>query len=114
MKKAISFFLFLGILFLALPFPASASGPVPRTLEGCVINGTFFSVDKGAKTETGQRDIAYHIRVKNLNLSPYEGKKIRLQGNLLPGDRFNPDPRSLKVLGPCDLRSRKAISRTLR
>jgi hypothetical protein len=26
-----------------------------------------------------------------LNLTPYEGKKIRLRGKLTPGDRLQPD-----------------------
>ena len=96
---------------MALPLPAPASQPVARTLEGCVINGTFFSVYKGAATETGPRTVVYHLRVQNLDLSPYEGKKIRLQGHLSPGDRFAPDPKSLKVLGPCDRDSREAITK---
>ena len=109
MKRALHFFLILLVIALALPLPAPASRPVPRTLEGCVLNGTFFSVYKGAATETGPRTVVYRIRVQNLDLSPYEGKRIRLQGSLSPGDRFAPDPKSLKVLGPCDLDSRDAI-----
>lgn len=112
MQRASILFLIVLVLSLALPLPASASRPVPRTLEGCVINGAFFSVYKGASTETGKRDIAYRIRVQNLDLSPYEGKKIRLQGRLSPGDRFTPEPKSLKVLGPCDRDSRNAISQS--
>lgn len=112
MKRALSLFLILLVLSLAFPLAASASRPVPRTLEGCVVNGTFFSVYKGASTETGKRDIAYRIRVQNLDLSPYEGKKIRLQGRLSPGDRFTPDPKTLKVLGPCDRASRNAINQS--
>jgi hypothetical protein len=110
MRKMLPFFLLLSLISLAFPGPAPASRPVPRTLEGCVIKGTFFSVYKGVKTETGQNVIAYRIRVQNMDLSPYEGKKIRLQGHLYPGDRFQADPKSLKVLGPCDRGSRKAIS----
>jgi hypothetical protein len=114
MKRVQIFGLLLLALSLALPFPAQASRPVPRTLEGCVINGIFFSVYKGAKTETGKRDLAYRIRVQNLDLSPYEGRKIRLSGYLLPGDRFTPSPHGLKVLGPCDRHSRDAITQGAR
>ena len=114
MKRGLNFFLMILVICLSFPIPAPASRPVPRTLEGCVINGSLFSVYKGATTETGRRTIAYRIQVQNLDLSPYEGKKIRLQGDLSPGDRFNPDPKSLQVLGPCDRNSRDAITKSNR
>ena len=114
MRRGLNFFLIIMVICLGFPIPAPASRPVPRTLEGCVIHGIFFSVHKAAATETGRRTVSYRIQVQNLDLSPYEGKKIRLQGYLSPGDRFNPDPKSLQVLGPCDRNSRDAITKTTR
>jgi hypothetical protein len=111
MQRALVVFFLLAVFVLSLPLAAGASRPVPRTLEGCVINGTFFSVYKKASTPGGSGTIAYRIRVQNLDLSPYEGKKIRLGGNLLPGDKFYPDPKTLKVLGPCDRDSKAAAGK---
>ena len=107
--------LWLG-LSLALPPAAGASRPVPRTIQGCVINGTLYSLRQDLVSErTGRRTIAvYPIRVSNFDVTPFEGQKIRLRGNLLPGDRFTADPQSLKVLGPCDRKSREAISQQSR
>lgn len=68
---------------------AVASRPVPRTITGCVTSGSLHSSD------------GYEIRVRNLNLAPYEGKRIQLRGNLLPGDNFHADTDGLKVLGNC-------------
>ncbi len=117
MKRAPNFFLMLLVFSLALPLTATASKPVKTTLEGCVIKGVFYAVDKQVPTKTGARTMVYRINVQNLdesvpkfNLSPYEGKKISLQGRLHPGDLFEPDPKSLKVLGPCDRDSKKAIA----
>jgi hypothetical protein len=88
----------------------AASLPVPKTLTGCVIDGSFYSVDDEVSEATGKRSsVVYRITVREMDLTPYEGKKIRVQGHLLPGDRFTPDPSSLRVLGPCDKASRKAI-----
>ena len=111
MKRSWVFFCLWLALSLAWPPAAGASRPVPRTIQGCVINGTLYSVRKDLVSEsTGQRTIAvYPIRVSNFDVTPFEGQKIRLRGNLLPGDRFTADPQSLKVLGPCDRKSREAI-----
>lgn len=88
----------------------AASRPVPKSLTGCVIDGSLYSVDEDASEATGKRSsFVYRITVREMDLTPYEGKKIRIQGHLLPGDRFTPDPSSLRVLGPCDKASRKTI-----
>ncbi len=71
-----------------------ASRPVPKTITGCVINGSLHSSD------------GYEIRVRNHDLAPYEGKKIMVRGNLLPGDSFHADTESIKVLGNCGKRRR--------
>jgi hypothetical protein len=110
MKKLLSSFLMLFALILALPFPSQASRPVFRTVTGCVVNGTLYSIRKQPPQYTGPHQIiAYPLRLQNFNLAPYEGKKISVGGYLSPGDRFQADPKTLKVLGPCDRQSRGAI-----
>ena len=74
--------------------PARADRPVPRKIEGCVVSGEFIS----------QR--VYRIRVRwardrqPVNLSPYEGARLRFSGNLLPGDIFFVTSRPT-VIGRC-------------
>jgi hypothetical protein len=110
-------------LCLSLPVSAMASKPVSITAEGCVEKGVFYMVDKKVPksekrvtTETGFITRAYKFEVQNPDYSPfdlslYEGKKIQVQGRIHPGDLFIPDPKTLKVLGPCDQESKDAISK---
>jgi hypothetical protein len=116
MTKQLLYWLILTAVCLGWPLAAGASRPVPRTIEGCVIHGTLYSVRKDlAPARPGQgRVVAYPLRVANLDLTPYEGRRVRLSGHLLPGDRFTPDPKSLRVLGPCDRQSQEAIFRERR
>lgn len=115
MKRVLNVFLMLMVLCLGLSVQTQASKPVSATLEGCVIKGVFFSVEKGVASKTGTRTRVYRMEVQKpdwstLDLSRYEGKKIRMQGRLHPGDIFVPDPKSLKILGKCDRDSKIAIS----
>lgn len=89
--------------------PAAASGPVQRTLTGCVLGGILYTIHEGPPAAGRSRPVVYRITVQEMDLGPYEGENIRLHGHLLPGDRFIPDASSLRVLGPCDRASRKAI-----
>jgi hypothetical protein len=116
-NRALNFFLVMLVFSLSLPVSAPASKPVAQTLEGCVLKGVFYSVEKGAAAKTGPSIQVYRIEpIKKdfspYDLSPYEGKKIRMQGRLYPGDRFIPDPQTLKVLGPCDRESKDAITKS--
>ncbi|MBM4275929.1 MAG: hypothetical protein FJ134_15940 [Deltaproteobacteria bacterium] len=99
--------LILTTFILTSPSLSPASRPVPRTLTGCVMNGTLYTVHKSK--HKGVKPTVHRIKVENFDLAPYEGSKIRLKGNLLPGDIFYPDPRTLKVLGACDKASWAAI-----
>lgn len=61
--------------------PAAASKPVPKTIVGCVFNGSFVSSD------------GYEIRPRNadgreIDLRPFEGHQVTITGDLLPGDAF--------------------------
>jgi hypothetical protein len=73
--------------------PAMASKPVPKTIVGCVFNGGFVSSD------------GYDIRPRygngqTVDLRPFDGHEVTIDGELLPGDAFivNKLPRDS---GPC-------------
>lgn len=72
---------------------ALASGPVPRTMTGCVANGAFTSQD-------GYRIAVMGSNNRPANLAGYNGKRISVSGDLLPGDHFYPKS-AIRVLGPC-------------
>ncbi len=111
MKKGLCGIIILAMCCLAAPLQAPASKPVLKTLTGCVINGTLFSVRQGSPAHGQAKTLVYQYRMKEVNLAPYEGKKIQVTGYLSPGDRFTPDLKTLKVLGPCDRESQEAINR---
>jgi hypothetical protein len=80
-----------------------ASAPVHHKSTGCVIQGRAYSIHD-ART-------VYRYRLPgDYVLTPYEGKKVVLEGQLLPGDMFRPAKPTLQVLGRCDARTRKLIA----
>ncbi len=86
-----------------------ASAPVYKSVTGCVINGKLHSLRKG-NTAAGQSAIiVYPMKVKGIRLDRYEGRKVTVSGYLHPGDRFDADPGTVQIIGPCDEKSRKAI-----
>ncbi len=108
MRKSYIAILAMVLLFIGIEFSYS-SAPVYRSITGCVINGTLYSLRKG-NTAAGQNAIiVYPMRVNGLGLNQYEGQKVRLNGHLHPGDRFDADPKTLRIVGPCDKKSRHAI-----
>lgn len=96
MSRLATLAMLIATALVALPCPdttAIASRPVPRTLQGCVINGVFITHD------------GYPIRTRNARHQPfdlraYEGMEIRYSGALLPGDVFYGKGRPI-ILGPC-------------
>lgn len=75
--------------------PAFASKPVPKTIVGCVFDGTVVSSD------------GYDIHPRNadgkeVDLRPFEGHAVTISGDLLPGDAFiiKKAPRDS---GPCKM-----------
>ena len=79
-----------------------ASDPVNHKSQGCIINGKAYSLYDA--------NTAYRYELpKSFDLKPYEGKKVELEGTLSPGDYFTPKGKELKVLGPCDSKSRELI-----
>lgn len=70
----------LSLALVALQ-PAFASAPVRKTVVGCVSNGAF-------RSESG-----YIIKLRQrpgelMDLSRWNGKRLRISGHLLPGDNF--------------------------
>lgn len=94
----------LTLSFLLLACVAFASRPVPVKITGCVKHGVLFSeqTDFGNHVSAG----GYRIRVTDgrgdvVNLSRYEGRRIKVAGTLLPGDTFILTPGMIRVLGEC-------------
>lgn len=107
--KKIHISVFVLLLLLAAAGFAHSSKPVYRSITGCVINGELYSLRAGNRA-AGQSSITvYPLEVRGLSLKRYEGQKVRVGGYLLPGDRFDANPKTLRIIGPCDKRSRNAI-----
>ena len=95
------------LALIAPSFIAEATLPVERTLTGCVIENTFYSVYSGKDSSK-----AYRISLSQpVDLKPYEGKSVSMNGWLSPGDRFSiKDKTAIQVVSnTCDVRSRKTI-----
>lgn len=80
-RHAIGLFALLAAAGFVGIAPAAASKPVPKTIVGCVFNGSFVSSD------------GYEIRPRNvdgreIDLRPFEGHQVTISGDLLPGDAF--------------------------
>lgn len=93
--------------FLLLASLAWASRPVTVNIIGCVKHGALIpeQTDFGTHVSPG----GHRIRVTApdgdaVNLAPYEGRRIRVTGNLLPGDRFITNPEMIRVVGGCGAR----------
>jgi tetratricopeptide (TPR) repeat protein len=99
MKKNFLTFLVISLLFLIMPVQVLGSKPWDKIIVGCVIDGMLFEIGDSLPVKR-----AFMLTVvPPLNLTPYEGKKIRLRGKLTPGDRLQPDIKDgIKVLGVCD------------
>lgn len=97
------------VVVMVSPVAVEATYPVQRTLTGCVVDNTFYSVYLGKEDSR-----AWRIAISPpVDLKPYEGKAVRATGWLSPGDRFSiNDKTAIQVTGDtCDARSRKAIDR---
>src|SRR5262245_57094626 len=68
-----------------------ASAPIPVKLVTCVLDGIPITLDGHPISLAGPRRI---------DLAPFAGKKIRITGNLTPGDRLFPTA-DIEVLGAC-------------
>ena len=73
-----------------------------KTLSGCVVNGTLFCFATGVPDPSGRRPVQAYVQpVQGVDLRQYEGAKIHISGELVPGDSLYADPNSVKVMGPC-------------
>ena len=61
--------------------PAIASKPVARVIVGCVVNGAYVSSD-------GYRISPRYQDGRAVDLRSFEGRKVTIDGLLLPGDDF--------------------------
>lgn len=61
--------------------PAIASRPVARVIVGCVVNGAYVSSD-------GYRISPRYKDGRAVDLRSFEGRKVTIDGRLLPGDAF--------------------------
>lgn len=73
---------------------ATASEPVRSTVVGCVSDGRFVSSDGYVIRPTDAAGL------RDLDLSRWEGRRLSLRGDLLPGDVLRLS-RSPRVLGRC-------------
>ena len=110
MRKKFKAFNVICLFCLLIPVQALGSRPVDTIIVGCVIDGMLFDVGDSLPVKK-----VYMITVvPALNLTPYEGKKIRLRGKLSPADRFQPDlEKGIEVLGACDQETRAVIRKEL-
>src|SRR5215471_17625008 len=83
-----------GLILLATSGGAShASAPVSEKLTACVLDGVMITLD-------GYRIKPRTPALAPFDLTPYDGKKIALGGNLYPGDAFTVTS-AVTVLGTC-------------
>lgn len=102
------FIILILILFASLSY---ASMPVEVTITGCAKDGEFLSeeTDFGTHKVSGTN---YKIKLMDnktnapIDITPYNNKKIRIKGYLLPGDIFPIDKEKIEVIGDC-LKSNK-------
>lgn len=109
--RKVAIFFFTLLLLQVSATPSRASRPVDRNVNGCVAGGVLYDLYE-SRDAAGKRTItAYPLKIKGLDLSRYEGRKVSVQGKLSPGDRFSPIPETLRVHGPCDKGSQAAINK---
>lgn len=107
MKKFV--LIILCIFFLIEAYNALASMPVAVKITGCIESGFLFSEEidfsthKAIRTEKEARRKITPVddNQKPVNLSSYEGNKIKVSGRLLPGDLFIVSQKNIKVIGQC-------------
>jgi tetratricopeptide (TPR) repeat protein len=110
MKKKFKIFCVISLFCLLIPVQALGSRPVDIIIVGCVIDGMLFDAGDSLPVKK-----VYMITVvPALNLTPYEGKMIRLRGKLTPGDRFHPDlEKGIAVLEACEQETLAVIRQEL-
>ena len=76
----------LSLAFLTLSDRAQGSGPVYKSMVGCVSSGNLWIEEFGGKYLIHARD---NLGEPDLDLTPFEGKRLRIdRGYLLPSDIY--------------------------
>ena len=97
----------LCLTFLSEAYLLFASMPVAVKITGCIVKGYLVSEETDFGTHIdSHKESPYKIKAVDntfnpVNLSSFEGKKIRVRGELLPGDQFIIEPESIENLGLC-------------
>ena len=89
---------------LPAPQPAAASRPVHAVITGCVRGGVFVSeyTEFGTHVSPGCYRISLLVEPGSpVDLQPFEGRRVSVTGELLPGDAFLVEEESLVDRGPC-------------
>jgi hypothetical protein len=107
----IALYCLLAMLALGLIFPVPGPGAPPKTLtlEGCVIKGVFYAVHKKSGSTIKPPAGFQRVHFDDADLSPFEGKRIRISGSYAADGQFLLNPKTLKVLGACNRETRDAI-----
>lgn len=90
--------------WLPAPQPAAASRPVHAVITGCVQGGVFVSeyTEFGTHVSPGGYRISLLTEPGSpVDLQPFEGRRVSVTGELLPGDVFLVEEESLVDRGPC-------------
>ena len=78
--------IFVSLALLPLSGGAEASGPVFKSMVGCVRSGKLWVEEFGGKYLIHARD---SLGRPDLDLAPFEGKRLRIdRGYLLPSDIY--------------------------
>lgn len=96
--------LLLATLVLGAAATCEASRPVQVATEGCVVGGRLYAIHD-------QETVYPYTLSTPMDLRRYEGKRVWLEGSLLPGDRFTPRTRRFRVIGRVNRKVRGLVAR---
>lgn len=91
-------------LVLSTVATCEASRPAQVASEGCVVGGRLYAIHD-------QETVYAYTLSKPMDLRRYEGKRVWLEGSLLPGDRFTPRTRRFRIVGEVNRRLRGLVAR---
>ena len=85
-RPALTGAIVLSLAFLSMNGGAQGSGPVYKSVVGCVSSGSLWIEEFGGKYLIHARD---NLGEPDLDLTPFEGKRLRIdRGYLLPSDIY--------------------------
>jgi tetratricopeptide (TPR) repeat protein len=111
MRRKFSAFYIVCLVCLLIPVQAIGTSPITRIIYGCVIDGMLF---QGMADDSRIASKVYTILVEpSLDLTPYEGKKIYMEGRMLSGIFYLDLDKGIEVLGACNKEQLPAIRKEL-